>query len=39
MGWLYRHDWQLGAGLALAVIAVAIYVFWPRPAATPMLAP
>jgi competence protein ComEA len=39
LGWLYRHDWQLGAGLALAVIAVATYVFWPRSVATPVLAP
>ena len=29
-GWLYRHDWQIGAALGLAVIAVAIYVLWPR---------
>ena len=38
-GWLYRHDWQLGAGLALAVIAVAAFVFWPRPAALGTAAP
>ena len=38
-GWLYRHDWQLGAGLALAVIAVAAIVFWPRPAALGAAAP
>lgn len=30
-GWLYRHDWQIGAGLALAVIALAGFVLWPRP--------
>jgi competence ComEA-like helix-hairpin-helix protein len=39
MGWLYRHDWQLGAGLALALIAVAAYVVWPRSSAIPTLAP
>jgi competence protein ComEA len=39
MGWLYRHDWQLCAGLALGVIALAAYVFWPRASATPTLAP
>lgn len=30
-GWLYRHDWQLAAVLAAAVIAVAAYVLWPKP--------
>jgi len=29
-GWLYRHDWQLAALLALAVIGVAAFVLWPR---------
>jgi competence protein ComEA len=38
-GWLYRHDWQIGVGLAVAVIAVAAYVFWPRSASTPPIAP
>jgi competence protein ComEA len=38
-GWLYRHDWQLGAGLALAVIAVAVFVLWPRPASQSPVAP
>jgi competence protein ComEA len=38
-GWLYRHDWQIGAALAVAVVAVAAYVFWPRPPATPSIAP
>jgi competence ComEA-like helix-hairpin-helix protein len=30
LGWLYRHDWQLAAVLAVAAIAVAVYVLWPR---------
>jgi competence protein ComEA len=36
LGWLYRHDWQLAAVLAVAVVGVAAYVLWPRsvPAAT-----
>jgi competence protein ComEA len=38
-GWLYRHDWQLAAGLALAVIAVAGFVFWPRPPSPTLIAP
>lgn len=38
-GWLYRHDWQLGAGLALAVVAVAAYVFWPRAISPPPMVP
>ena len=38
-GWLYRHDWQLGLALALAVIAVAAYVLWPRPPSSPAVAP
>jgi len=32
LGWLYRHDWQLAGVLAVAVIGVAGYVLWPRPA-------
>jgi competence protein ComEA len=32
LGWLYRHDWQLAAVLAVAVVGVAVYVLWPRPA-------
>ena len=37
LGWLYRHDWQLAAVLAVAVIGVGVFVLWPRPApaATP----
>ena len=39
-GWLYRHDWQIGAGLALAVIALAAFVLWPRsPSSSPTIAP
>ena len=36
-GWLYRHDWQLAGLLAIAVVATAAFVLWPRPAATPSL--
>ena len=39
LGWLYRHDWQLAGVLAVAVIAAAVYVLWPRPAATATAAP
>ena len=39
VGWLYRHDWQLGAALAVAIVAVAAFVLWPRPAATVATAP
>jgi competence protein ComEA len=38
VGWLYRHDWQIAGVLALAVIALATFVLWPRPAA-PLIAP
>jgi competence protein ComEA len=31
LGWLYRHDWQLAALLAVAIIATAGFVLWPRP--------
>jgi competence protein ComEA len=31
-GWLYRHDWYLAGVLAVAVVGVAVYVLWPRPA-------
>jgi len=34
-GWLYRHDWQLAAALAVAIVGVAVYVLWPHPSATP----
>ena len=34
VGWLYRYDWHLAGVLAVAVIAVGVFVFWPRPAAT-----
>jgi competence protein ComEA len=39
LGWLYRHDWQLAAVLALAVVAVAVYVLWPRAAPVATRAP
>jgi competence protein ComEA len=32
LGWLYRHDWQLAGVLAVAVVGVAAFVLWPRPA-------
>jgi competence protein ComEA len=38
-GWLYRHDWQLAAVLGLAILAVAAWVLWPKPAATAVAAP
>jgi competence protein ComEA len=37
VGWLYRHDWQLAATLALAIVAVAAYVLWPRPVSSPVI--
>ena len=30
-GWLYRHDWQLAGLLAVAIVAVAGFILWPRP--------
>jgi competence protein ComEA len=38
-GWLYRHDWQLAGVLAVALVGVAVYVLWPRPAPTAAAAP
>jgi competence protein ComEA len=38
VGWLYRHDWQVAAILALAIVAVAAYVLWPRPVSSPNVA-
>ena len=38
LGWLYRHDWQLAGLLAVATVAAAAFVLWPRSlptAATP----
>ena len=32
LGWLYRHDWHLAALLAIAIVAAAAFVLWPRPA-------
>ena len=31
LGWLYHHDWQLAGVLAVATIAAAAFVLWPRP--------
>lgn len=31
LGWLYRHDWQLAGLLAIAIVAAAAFVLWPRP--------
>jgi len=40
VGWLYRHDWQLAAALAVAIVGVAAYVLWLRPLPpAPNLAP
>jgi competence protein ComEA len=39
LGWLYRHDWQLAGVLAVAVVGVAVYVLWPRPAPAAAAAP
>lgn len=30
-GWLYRHDWQVAAVLAIAIIGSAGLMLWPRP--------
>lgn len=30
VGWLYRHDWQVAAALALAIVVLAAIVLWPR---------
>lgn len=37
-GAIYWHSWKLAIGLALAILSVAAYVFWPRPA-VPLAAP
>ncbi len=39
LGWLYRHDWQVAAALALAIAAVAVMVLWPRDNGRPAIAP
>ncbi len=31
LGWLYHHDWQLAGLLAVATMAAAAFVLWPRP--------
>ena len=30
-GWLYRHDWQVAAGLAVAILGAVGFMLWPRP--------
>jgi competence protein ComEA len=30
-GWLYRHAWRLAAVLAVAILASAGFMLWPRP--------
>jgi competence protein ComEA len=30
-GWLYRHDWQVAAVLAVAIIGGGVFMLWPRP--------
>jgi competence protein ComEA len=32
-GWLYRHDWQLAAVLAVAILGAVGFMLWPRPVA------
>jgi competence protein ComEA len=29
-GWLYRHDWQLAAALAVAILGAVAFLLWPR---------
>ncbi|GAC1481448.1 MAG: hypothetical protein PVSMB9_06730 [Candidatus Dormibacteria bacterium] len=36
---LYRNDWKLAMLLALAIVAAAAYVLWPRPMGTTTTAP
>src|ERR1700737_2253293 len=36
LGWLYRHDWHLAGLLAIAIIAMAAVVLWPRPVSVTM---
>jgi competence protein ComEA len=31
LGWLYRHDWQVAGLLAIAIVAAAAFLLWPRP--------
>lgn len=38
LGWLYRHDWQVAAALAVVILVVAGYVLWPRPVSAPVIA-
>jgi competence protein ComEA len=30
-GWLYRHDWQVAAVLAVAILGAVGFLLWPRP--------
>lgn len=30
-GWLYRHDWQVAAALAVAILGAVGFMLWPRP--------
>jgi competence protein ComEA len=30
-GWLYRHDWQVAAVLAVAILGAVGFMLWPRP--------
>ena len=39
VGWLYRHDWQVAATLALAIVVLAAIVLWPRDNGRTALAP
>jgi competence protein ComEA len=36
LGWLYRHDWQVGGLLAIAIVGAAAFLLWPRPASVTM---
>src|SRR5260370_27241437 len=36
VGWLYGHDWRVAGLLAIAIVAAAAFVLWPRPASVAM---
>ena len=38
-GWLYRHDWQLAAVLAVTIVLVAAWALWPRSPSVAIAAP